>query len=235
MGTARRALLVTSASRSAPWTARARGDSSHLGRLPPTCVPISGGRTGTEGRRPQWVSPSSAQQRSSRPPNVPIPHPVRMPAWPGWRDGSWSSRRAPHPQREPGEAGNQPLPQSQVAGGCRRPGLSPRECLVPGDPEVSWSSGSSAFHAAGKGGGLGVPLPAGLTPDPCPGPSSITNPIVLGHGSGVPCPRLDSPAAQEASISPNQPTCLTSESSQRVSSRENILMQTSGRCAPHLR
>lgn len=104
-------------------------------------------------------------------------------------DGSWPSLRAPHPQRGPGEAGNHPLPQSQVAGGCHRPGWSPRERLVPGDPEASWSSGSSAFHAAGKGGGLGVTLPAGLTPDPCPGPSPMP-PTPLPWIMGQACPAL---------------------------------------------
>lgn len=142
---ARGGLPGTSASCSAPWTARGTWSVLPARTWSPqhTCVPVSG----AEGPRPQWVSPTPAQHKGSHQLRSP-PQSRGGPRVDGTSEMAVSSRKTPHPERRPGEARNHPLPQAQVARGRHRPGLGH------GDPEASSSSGSSASH---PGGALGSP------------------------------------------------------------------------------
>lgn len=163
---ARGGLPGTSASCSAPWTARGTWSVLPARTWSPqhTCVPVSG----AEGPRPQWVSPTPAQHKGSHQLRSP-PQSRGGPRVDGTSEMAVSSRKTPHPERRPGEARNHPLPQAQVGGGRHRPGL------CHGDPEASWSSGSSASH---PGGGLGVSFLPALSPTPVLAPAL---PIALVH------------------------------------------------------
>lgn len=156
----------TSASCSAPWTARGTWSVLPARTWSPqhTCVPVSG----AEGPCPQWVSPTPAQHKGSHQLRSPPQSRGGIPC--GWDIGDGSVLPQDSPPRETARGGQKP-PFTPSPGGRRPPQArtmprGPRGVLVQRKLSVSsW-------------GGLGVSFLPALSPTPVLAPAL---PIALVH------------------------------------------------------
>ena len=166
---ARGGLPGTSASCSAPWTARGMWSVLPARTWSPqhTCVPVSG----AEGPCPQWVSPTPAQHKGSHQLRSPPQSRGEIPC--GWDIGDGSVLPQDSPPRETARGGQKP-PFTPSPGG-RRP---PQARTVPRGPRgvlVQRKLSVSSWGALGSPSSLHCRQPPSW-PLPFPSPAFIRGP-----------------------------------------------------------